>query len=155
VRIVPPEKGMSKFADLAELEIWGIEKGHEVQLAGNAISNQIDTIKYKLAFDGNFETCYRLTSKDKWLGVDLGMPKKLTKIRFCPRNDANCIIPGNEYELFYWGNKQWNTLGKQVASDDYLIYKSVPTGTLYWLHCHTEGKEERIFTYENGRQIWW
>jgi len=155
VRLVPPDKWISDFVDIAEIDFQSTENGREVHLTSKPISNQTDSNKYILAFDGNLETYYILTSKDKWLGVDLGMPKKLTKIRFCPRNDANCIIPGNEYELFYWGNKQWNTLGKQMASDDYLIYKSVPTGTLYWLHCHTEGKEERIFTYENGRQIWW
>ena len=36
-----------------------------------------------------------------------------------------------------------------------LVYDNVPAGALLILHNHTKGKEERIFTYENGRQVWW
>ena len=151
-RYCPPEGGRS---DVAEIEWWGLLNNEPVKFSGSPIGNESEVDNLKLAFDGNYETYFRPWGRDRWVGVDFGERIKLTKIRFCPRNDANCIIPGNEYELFYWGNMRWNSLGKQVASDDYLTYKSVPAGTLYWLRCHTEGKEERIFTYENGRQIWW
>ncbi len=30
-----------------------------------------------------------------------------------------------------------------------------PKGALLWLKNHTQGKEERIFTYEDGKQVWW
>jgi len=36
-----------------------------------------------------------------------------------------------------------------------LVYDNVPANALLLLHNHTKGKEERIFTYEGGRQIWW
>lgn len=32
---------------------------------------------------------------------------------------------------------------------------NVPTNALLLLRNHTKGKEERIFTYENGEQVWW
>jgi len=31
----------------------------------------------------------------------------------------------------------------------------VSANGLYILHNLTRGKEERIFTYEHGKQIWW
>ena len=37
----------------------------------------------------------------------------------------------------------------------YVKYKNVPQGTLYHLRNHTKGSDERIFTYENGNQVWW
>ena len=58
------------------------------------------------------------------------------------------------YELFYWDD-EWKGLGRQVAESDSLVYESVPCSALLWLHNYTRGKEERIFTYENGKQIWW
>jgi hypothetical protein len=36
-----------------------------------------------------------------------------------------------------------------------LIFKHVPANALYFLHDHTSGTQERIFTYESGQQIWW
>lgn len=52
--------------------------------------------------------------------------------------------------------KQLASAGQQTADqDDLLIYKQIPQGTLYWLRNYTRGKEERIFTYEDGIQVWW
>ena len=31
----------------------------------------------------------------------------------------------------------------------------VPDNALLLLHNTTKGKEERIFTYENKKQVWW
>ena len=90
------------------------------------------------------------------IGYDLGKNNESTinRIVFCPRNDANMIIPGNKYELFYF-DKKWISLGVKVANTYQLSYDNVPKKSLLWLRCLTEGKEERIFTYENGKQIWW
>jgi len=50
----------------------------------------------------------------------------------------------------------WISLGKQIGTkSQVLIYKNVPSNALFWLRNHTRGKEERIFTYENGKQVWW
>lgn len=69
-------------------------------------------------------------------------------------HDSNEVVPGDDYELFYWNDK-WCSLGRKVAEHDTLMYMEVPKESLLWLHNHTRGKEERIFTYEIGRQIWW
>ena len=37
----------------------------------------------------------------------------------------------------------------------YVKYKNVPQSALYHLRNHTKGSDERIFTFENGKQVWW
>jgi hypothetical protein len=58
------------------------------------------------------------------------------------------------YELFQL-NKQWISFGKKTAVTDSLVYDQVPEGTLLFLKNHSRGREERPFTYENGKQVWW
>ncbi len=64
------------------------------------------------------------------------------------------LTAGKEYELFYW-QEGWQSLGKAVATDQPLVFAEVPAGCLYWLVETGSDKEERIFTIENGRQVWW
>ncbi|MDR0572687.1 MAG: hypothetical protein LBG96_01425 [Tannerella sp.] len=47
------------------------------------------------------------------------------------------------------------TIGQQTASGAVLYYENVPTNALFLLRNLTKGEEERIFTYENGKQVWW
>ncbi len=49
----------------------------------------------------------------------------------------------------------WVSLGTKISNDYFLNYDNVPSGALYWLKNHTRGIEERIFTIENGKQIFW
>ena len=80
--------------------------------------------------------------------------KKIQFIQFAPRNDDNAISPGDDYELFYW-NDRWISLGTKVASDFSIQFDNVPKNALLWLKDLTKGHEERPFTIENGKQIWW
>lgn len=64
------------------------------------------------------------------------------------------LTPGVEYELFYWQG-EWESLGVQTATDEPMTWKDVPADALYWLIEKDEGREERIFTYEDDNQIWW
>lgn len=59
------------------------------------------------------------------------------------------------YELFYWNGQGWTSLGKQEAVNIRLVFRDVPANGLYWLRDLSKGKDERIFTYENGKQVWW
>lgn len=61
---------------------------------------------------------------------------------------------GATYELFYW-NGEWTSLGTRVAGDDPLLFPGAPSNALYWLVKEGSRKEERIFTYEEGQQVWW
>jgi len=64
------------------------------------------------------------------------------------------LTADQEYELFYWSDG-WQSIGKLVASDKPLIFENVPLGGMYWLVATDSDKEERIFTIEDGEQIWW
>lgn len=80
----------------------------------------------------------------------------VTSIRVLPHNDGNGIYPGDEYELFYFNKeKQWISCGYKTADNYSIKFENVPQGALYWLQNLTTGKEERIFTYENGHQRFW
>ena len=78
----------------------------------------------------------------------------LRELFFCPRTDDNEISPGDVYEMFYW-DRRWKSLGKQKADGHTITYEKVPRNALLWIHNLTKGREERPFTYENGKQVWW
>ena len=46
-------------------------------------------------------------------------------------------------------------LAKVKARTDILLLKNVPKNGLFVLKDITKGQEQRIFTYEDGRQVWW
>jgi hypothetical protein len=111
-----------------------------------------------LCFDGDPLTFFedaRYGEAEKYAGIALNRLQQVGRIRFVPRNDLNSIQPDNEYELFYWDNHRFVSLGKKVAADTMVVYDHVPEGAILWLRNLTAGKEERIFTWENGRQVWW
>jgi hypothetical protein len=64
------------------------------------------------------------------------------------------LAPGKEYELSYWMDG-WQSLGKKVAGDGPLVFENVPAGSMYWLTAEDSDREERIFTIEDGAQVWW
>ena len=43
----------------------------------------------------------------------------------------------------------------EAGQEDKLSFANVPENALLLLHNKSRGREERIFTYENGQQIWW
>ncbi|MCL2738116.1 MAG: discoidin domain-containing protein [Bacteroidales bacterium] len=108
------------------------------------------------AFDGNALTFYSSPDRSgNWVGMDFGEPVAINRIYYIPRSDGNLIEIGDHYELFYWNDRQWQSLGKQQATGSRLIFENCPSNGLYLLRNHTKGIEERIFTYENGKQVWW
>lgn len=108
------------------------------------------------AFDGDGLTYYETQSDSRgWIGMDFGAPVQIDYFRYLPRNDDNNVSPGNVYELMVWENDGWTSLGKQTAATDSLVYAAAPTNGLYLLKNRTRGREERIFTYEEGQQKWW
>lgn len=91
----------------------------------------------------------------EWVGMDFGEPIAISRIAYTPRGDGNDITPGDTYELLYWQNNGWVSLGYRQANDIKLIYEDMPVDAVFWIRNHSRGKEERIFTYEDGRQVWW
>ncbi len=146
--------------NIAELEFYGDDKGTD-RLTGHIIGtpgswNDDPSRTMDKAFDDDGLSFYDAREDDgAWVGMDFDQPKIVRKIRYLPRNDDNHISPGQTYELFYWGNDGWVSLGQQVAKDYMLYYHNAPTNALFLLRNLTKGKEERIFTYEDGKQVWW
>ncbi|MCF0185371.1 MAG: signal peptidase I [Bacteroidaceae bacterium] len=146
--------GLLKFlGDISAFDVNG------ARLTGKLSGNPGHT-KYPLenAFDENRES-YIYFDKSRgqadYVAMDFGKNEIVSSVRFCPRNDDNAIIPGDEYELFYW-DKGWISLGKINAGKERKVhFKNVPKGALLRLQDNTRGQENRPFTIENGIQIWW
>ena len=147
IRFVTP-KGCGTL--LTELQCW---EGDSL-LAGKPVGSNAE--KMERCFDNDTFNMFRQKkSKQGYaIGLDFGKPRNVDKVTFYPKNDGNFVIPGDEYELFYYDGK-WISLGIQKSAGYQLVYDRVPENALLWLRNHTKGKEERIFTYENGKQIWW
>jgi hypothetical protein len=89
-----------------------------------------------------------------WSGLDFGEPVEIERILYAPKADGNCVTWGDEYELKYWDNKRWKSLGRKVAESVYITFDNCPTGALFLLHDCTRGVEDRMFLYENDKQRW-
>ncbi len=147
VKMIAPEGGKLR---LAEIECFMNKHGVMKKVEDvNYLKGILEGQKGN-AFDGDFSN-YLVGGGVK---LDFGTSVPISRIRYTPMNDSNYVIPNYEYELFYWDNG-WVSAGKKIAHNDYLNYTNIPSGTIYWLKCYSGGKEERIFTYENGTQIWW
>lgn len=68
--------------------------------------------------------------------------------------EKSFLTPGKTYELFYWDDG-WQSGGETVAEEKPIIFGGLPRGCLYWLVEDGSDREERIFTLENGLQVWW
>lgn len=86
---------------------------------------------------------------------DFGKEIEMSKIELLTRTDDNYIVPGEEYELLYHDDQGWVSMGHQVAEHHHIEFSGVPKNALYWLRNHTKGVEERPFTYENGKVVFW
>lgn len=154
LRYVP--RGGSR-GNIAEIEVYDRD-GDRVH--GRIIGNY-DSGDRSHAIDRAFDDkplTYAMcrSTEFQWIGLDLGRPLDVGRICYLSRSDDNFIRDGQEYELCYWDGA-WVSLGRRIGSRETqeLVYDNVPEGALLLLHNLTEGKEERIFTYENGVQVWW
>ncbi|WP_373837380.1 hypothetical protein [Bacteroides heparinolyticus] len=111
--------------------------------------------EYTNAYDGDPYTSfdYYLPSGG-WVGLDLGCPYTIKKIIFTPRNRDNYIRKDDEYELYYFEQGKWVSVGRQIATSDSLLYV-VPQNSLLYLKNCSRGSDERIFEYSEGKQIYW
>ena len=108
-------------------------------------------------FDGDELTSYsRISPNGAWAAAEFMYPVHFSRLRIHPRTDGNAIYAGDVYQLLYWTNGKWNLIAEHEAGQkDKLSFANVPENALLLLHNKSRGREERIFTYENGQQIWW
>jgi len=151
LRYMSPE---NSFGNINELEFYDQANN---KLEGAIIGTQGTQWQTKeTVFDGNILTGFNGVSPDgHWVGLKLKTPTKISKIRYIPRNDGNCIEIGDLYQLNVYDHGVWRVLGKMMATETKLVFDNMPSGGLYLLNDLTKGHEERIFTYEKGKQVWW
>ena len=148
----------SSFCNIAEVMFFA--KGEKEKLQGTVIGtegswgNNPNRTK-ETVFDGDILTSFDAPEgRGCWAGLDMGEPKKVDHIIYYGRGDGNGVEIGDEYELLYWDNG-WKSMGLQKAKMVYVRYKNVPQNALYYFRNLTKGTEERIFTFEDGKQVWW
>jgi len=154
-------RSSSRRFRMAEMSFYGIDfNGNQVELKGTVISDSIPREFGLNVFDKDYATDIQpvrglINKTSYWIGYDLGANNKIkvSRINFRTYSDANFIEEGDLYELFYF-DMGWKSLGRRVATTDTLMYH-VPKNSVLWLRDLTKGREERIFTYENGKQVWW
>ncbi len=142
------------YCNVNEIEFYD---NNGKKITGKIIGTQgTDKHCKETVFDGNILTGFNGISPDgHWVGLELEKPSDVAKIRYMPRNDGNSIEVGDEYQLFVYDNGDWNELDVKIANDTKLVFKNVPKNGLFLLRDRTKGKEERVFTYEKGKQVWW
>lgn len=155
VRYIGPE---GAYCNIAELELYTSPDGTEL-LTGRPIGtegswNNDTTRTFRAVFDGDPYTSFDyIQPSGGWAGLDLGSPRKVTRIRYVPRNRDNFIREGDTYELYYWESREeaarkgWVRATRTVATADSLRV-SVPEGALFYLKNLTRGHDERIFTID-------
>lgn len=151
-RYYSPDSG---YCNIAELYFY--EKGSNNPLRGRVIGTEgHGKSKPEAAFDNDPLTFFDASEASNcWVGMDFEEEVNIDKILYLARGDGNNIEIGNEYELMYWKNTDWKSLGRVKADSFYVKYNNCPSNALFLLHNRTHGKEERIFTYENGKIVWW
>jgi hypothetical protein len=138
-------------------ELIFFRQGQNVTKQGKIIGSPNEEKNYEKyrAFDDDPLTFFSSPEpSDSWVGLDFGEPVNIDRILYLPRTDGNMVCPGDEYELKYWNNG-WFSLGRKIADNAYVTFENCPVGALFLLHDCTRGVEERIFTYENDKQVWW
>ncbi|WP_196940250.1 hypothetical protein [Sphingobacterium pedocola] len=122
----------------------------------SAIGQDVDKDQLHFAFDGNDLTSAATKREKFWIGAKLKKNEGILidSIEIIPKHDGNFIQENDIYELYYFDGS-WISLGTRTAKDRVLIYSDVPEGALFVLRNKSRGKEERIFTYDDGKQLWW
>lgn len=145
---------LASYCNINELEFYSNEGN---KLAGKIIGTDgTEGCTKEKVFDGDILTGFNGNSPDgHWVGLALSRPASVSTIRFIPRNDGNGIEIGDTYALYVWQSVQWKCVHTEIASKNMLTIQNVPQGALYVLRNLSKGHEERIFTYEHGKQIWW
>lgn len=144
-------------SSLAELQFYTTDSnGNDILLTGKHNSYGVDTTQVENVFDGNPSTVCRGQKVGYTITLDLGNGNEqpVSKIVFCPSSDLNFVEKGHLYELYYF-DTEWKLIERTYSKGDKLTFTNVPSDAILLLKDKKGGREERIFEYSNGKQIWY
>lgn len=145
------------YCNMAEVAFFG-QENDQIPLTGQLIGTSGDqqgygTHTYQNLFDGKSWTSFDYEEPSGgWAGLEFKVPTVISSIVYTPRNYDNYIRPGDTFELFYCDG-HWKSLGILESRSDSLSYKA-PINSLLYLKNHSRGTQQRIFTYEEDKQVW-
>ena len=116
----------SKIVELAE---WKFKDNRGRDLTGTIIDPEGKGARLANLFDNDPLSHGRVSHQ---LIVDFGHPVCISEMIYLPRNDANGIYPGNEYELFYFDLNGWQSLGCKIATGYSIEFENIPSNAVYW-----------------------
>lgn len=151
IRFKSPDTDIALLSELAFLT------QDNQPVCGTYLSEHIDPNRIPLLFDLDIETRIKAFKPGYWVGMDLGEnhDQAVARISFTPVSDGNEIQKGHLYEL-YGFDTGWKLLGRNLAMQNApLVFHQVPKGMILLLKDKTKGREERIFEYQDGKQIWY
>lgn len=156
IRLMPAQGKYPVFSEIKLYDSYGSEilyNDYIVYAYGGGLENE-PTVTNSLTDGRESTTFYK--QFPFWVGIDISKCRQnLSMIEIILWNDENRIKQGCEYELFYFENGAWMSLGRKVSDKESLIFDDVPDNALLWLRNYSEGVEERVFTYDKNKQIWW
>lgn len=144
------------FCGVAEITFYG-EDGLPLEYLSVSGTSNIEDPKHEFfnVYDGNPSTSFEYPIEDGgWAGIELKEAARVSRIVYTPQNTVNYIYAGDEYELLYYDDG-WKSLGVRTAVSDSLLFRNVPSGNLLYLKNHSAGVQEMVFTYEDGRQVFY
>jgi len=152
IRYVSPPSG---HCNVSILEFY--DENNE-KITGTAIGTpgawNNSSMTHEKVFDGDVDTFFDAVSHPAWTGLDMGEPKTISKIRYLPRTyEGDGIYEGHVYELFYWNNDNWQSLGRQTANSHVLEY-DVPENALLIIKNITKNRTLRPFIMKKGKESW-
>jgi len=148
LRYVAPENEAIVLADLDIFEDSLCKKPIALKL----LTSMDSTFMPRNLTDGNLLTAF-YSKEHQSLLFEMERSAAIGGIEFYPRTDGNFVWVGDTYELLYYaGDEGWVSLGKTVAQGKSLTFRG-PKNALFWLRDLTQGKEEQVFFYEDGKQV--
>lgn len=99
------------------------------------------------------ENSFGLEAMDEGCILHIDSPDDVAALFLLPRNDDNFVVPAQEYELLYFsGPEGWKSAGRRMSTGFSIDFEA-PKGAVLWLRNLTKGREEQIFIWHDGRQL--
>ena len=135
--------------------MWGKQTGSNVTFEGIRTEAFYIPTFYKngQTIPVGYPFIFQKNGQKHILKPQLNTTKSITCLKKYPYDDTNLIEIGDLYQLYFWDNTGWKSLGKKVATEKKLTFDKVPENALLLLRDLTRGKQERVFIYQNGKQV--